>query len=786
MISKLISLILLKWNINQAFKNSTIKFIMFFYFNSSYRLLITVILIGFLTLKTQGNTEIKWKQINNISIPLPPPEHPRLYINPDQAAQLKERIDSPVLKPVVDKLKKQSSESLQLKLEWDAIQYMLSKDKILGRKIIDSTLTLLKRTELPDIGDAARYTGRMMVTGAMVYDWLYPLLTISEKKEFIGEFVRLAKTLECGYPPTQQGSVTGHSSESFVMRDLLSAGIALYDEYPEMYELAAERFFRDHLPVRNWIYNGHAYHQGDSYGPLRYSWDTYPLMIFDRMGVKNVYNKEQRFVPYYYTYTTRPDGQRMRSGDTFLHSNHGAPPGKPWEQYVGTLFTASYYQDGYLLEQFLRQGAGNEKAHGRTLQYEKIFEFLWWDIELEPKPIHSLPYSRYFGPPFGWMVSRTGWDKNSVVAEMNINVYNFSNHQHLDAGAFQIYYRGPLATESGLYAGTSGAYGSAHCKNYYWRTIAHNSLLIYDPQEQFHPAGDFGNDGGQRLPNNRWEPKNLEDMLNPEKGYQTGEVLAHFIGPDKIQPDFSYLKGDITKAYSSKAKEVKRSFVFLNLKNEQVPAALIVYDKIISTSPAFKKYWLIHSIEEPEIQSNEIIITKTGNGDYGKLVCTGILPKNLDLNAVGGPGREFWVFGKNYENEMRAGTAEHTYERAAWRVEISPGTPSLTDYFLNVMQVMDLNEQKIDVNTITGDKVTGVNISDRIVLFSKNYELIDSSITFSVEKKNSYKILMTDLKPGEWQIQKDKKPLKRNIQVTEEEGILYFEGTNGTYEIKRL
>ena len=96
-----------------------------------------------------------------------------------------------------------------------------------------------------------------------------------------------------------------------------------------MYRLAAGRFFREHLPVRNWFYHGHAYHQGDSYGPHRYSWDTYPLWIFDRLGAGNVYNPEQRFVPYLWIYTTRPDGQRLRAGDTFAHS---APRGQPVER----------------------------------------------------------------------------------------------------------------------------------------------------------------------------------------------------------------------------------------------------------------------------------------------------------------------------------------------------------------------------------------------------------------------------------------------------------------------
>ena len=257
------------------------------------------------SLKAQQKTEIIWKMVDKLLIPIPPPEHPRLYIRNFQAAEIANRLNNPVLQPVVEQLRSRSVESLQLKIEWDAIHYLVSKDKVTGRKIIDSALALLKRTELPKIGDAARVTGRMMVTGSIVYDWLYPLLTSSEKKAFITELIRLAKTLECGYPPTQQGSVTGHSSESFVMRDMLSAGIAIYDEFPEMYELAAARLFGELLPVRNWLYNGRAYHQGDSYGPLRYSWDTYPLMIFSSMGVDNIYTREQQYVSYWYLYSIR-------------------------------------------------------------------------------------------------------------------------------------------------------------------------------------------------------------------------------------------------------------------------------------------------------------------------------------------------------------------------------------------------------------------------------------------------------------------------------------------------
>ncbi|GAH53877.1 unnamed protein product, partial [marine sediment metagenome] len=275
--------------------------------------------------------------------------------------------------------------------------------------------------------------------------------------------------------------------------------------------------------------------------------------------------------------------------------------------------------------------------------------------------------------------------------------YNFINHQHHDAGAFQIYYRGPLAIDAGMYSGTSGGgkgYNSPHNKNYFKRTIAHNSLLIYDPDEVFKTIGYGGkfktefaeNDGGQRLPGDGWfAPKTLDDLLS--KDYKTGKVLAQGFGPDYIQPDYTYLKGDITEAYSSKVKEVKRSFVFLNFDNEYIPASLIVFDKIISSNPKFRKYWLLHSIEEPEVTESEIIITRTKNGDSGKLINTVLLPgaDNSVITAVGGPGKEFWVFGENYENEPIGGR-DPAGERGKWRIEISPSASVEEDYFLNVMQ----------------------------------------------------------------------------------------------------
>ena len=172
-----------------------------------------------------------------------PPEHPRLYLRAEQAAQLPQRLKDPVLQPVAERLQRQAAKSKQSQVEWDALQYLVGRDRRLGRATIQTALALLQKCELPDRQDACRVTGRMMVTGAMVYDWCYGLLTAEEKQAFITEFVRLAKTQECGYPPKRQGSVTGHASEAMIMRDMVSAGIAIFDEFPEMYRTGGRPLF---------------------------------------------------------------------------------------------------------------------------------------------------------------------------------------------------------------------------------------------------------------------------------------------------------------------------------------------------------------------------------------------------------------------------------------------------------------------------------------------------------------------------------------------------------------
>lgn len=745
--------------------------------------------------------KVEWKKVNGVEIPIPPTVHPRLYLRSSDIPELRERLKNPEIKKTIAKIQKLGVDrtpeeeakapdksgfryyaemrGVTSRVQLEALDYLLNKKKSVARKAIVAMLDTLRNTNYGKKGDLSRASGQMLMCGAMVYDWCYDQMKDSEKKAYINEFVRISKTMECGYPPKNTEPIAGHSSEWMVMRDMLSAAIAIYDEFPEMYNNVMTMLCRDYIPVRNYVYAGHNYHQGTSYANVRFSNDLFSLWILDRMGAGAVYDPAQQFVMYDFLYRRRPDGMVLPAGD--VNPGIGGSYGLP------AMLAYSYYKDPYLAYEYKR----NTKIDNHCL----IFDVLWRDYTVEPKSPETLPLTKYSGTPYGWMIARTGWDKNSVIAEMKINEHFVGNHQHMDGGAFQIYYKGPLAIDAGAYHGTSGGYNSAHNKNFFKRTVAHNSLLVFDPNEKF-ASWNYGgtdktefadNDGGQRMPGDRWETcRSFADLLSDE--YTTGQVLAHGIGGDYMAPEYSYLSGDITKAYSDKVKEVKRSFVFLNLKSEKVPAAMVVFDKVVSKNAEFKKHWLLHSIEQPQVSENGIIIKRTKDGDSGMLSNTVLLPakENLDMQVIGGKGKEFWVNGTNYANAPQAGRPDPRNERGEWRVEVSPSAPANEDYFLNVIQVADNNCNELHkASLLKGENLVGAVIADRIVTFSKDGEQINGKAEMDVQGNGTFKFVMTNMKPGTWQVKKDGKIFIAYKWVGTEDGVLSFEGGSGHYEFFR-
>ena len=736
-----------------------------------------------------------------VRIPDPPKEHPRLYLSGEDVKELKSRVESKKGQQIIRALEKAGRDrtpeeeqaetdhgfryyfkmrGVTSRAQLHALRYLVYHDKEEARTAISEMLDTLKKTNYGTTFDLSRASGAMLMVGAIVYDWCYDQMTAQEKQAYVQEFIRIAGTMECRYPPKRNEALAGHGSEWMILRDMLSAGIAIYDEYPDMFNYVRETLEEDYIPIRNYIYAGGNQHQGTSYATVRLSNDLISMWILDRMGARNLYTDGMRDVLYDFIYRRRPDGKVIPAGDV----NHVR---KSFDSYALPAFlAAAYWKDEYLAYEWQRKPSVEPHC--------LIFRLLWEDFDLVGKAPDSLPLTRFSGTPFGWMIARTGWNDDAVIAEMKINEQFAGNHQHLDGGSFQLYYKGPLAIDSGIYQSVQGGYNSPNNKNYTKRTIAHNSLLIYDPDEVFECFNYGGadktqtaaNDGGQRMPGIGWDTcRSLEQLLSEE--YTVGKTLAHGFGPDREKPVYSYLKGDITQAYSKKAQEVQRSFVFLNLGKTDIPGAMIIYDRVTSSEPSLRKSWLLHSIEEPEIKGGCFTVRRTKNGDTGMLYGRNLLPQNAEIIKIGGPGKEFWVDGQNYPADPQPNRPDEAGERGAWRIEISPSAQETHTPFLNVLQVADGNCQSfLNVQELATEKICGALVGGYAVLFSKSGQPLKSDITLSIPRceASHAQVLFTDLAPGQWQISRcGKKVAKGTVR---EDGTWWLKLKPGEYTVKMI
>ncbi|NLB80294.1 MAG: hypothetical protein GX800_01435 [Clostridiaceae bacterium] len=727
----------------------------------------------------------------------PPNEHPRVLFRKSDVERIKENMKKQQNLNAVAWLNERKSEPVDgivdkydlkmlNKIEAFAFDYAINGNKESGRIAAEAILNYLDTCDVEgSSGNFTRNAGVVIYVVSEVYDWCYDLLTGTQKNKIIDACEVFANGMEIGWPPTKQGAVVGHGSEAQLLRDMLAFAIAVYDERPDIWQVVGGRFYQEHVPVRKYFHKSHYNMQGDGYGLYRHRWDSWSHVLIKGMGAPDPYITEDLYkVSYGMLYMRRPDGQYLRDGDTYSDTN------KMWTYWsdnsTSYSLASAIVADPYLKGEFAKQ----QKDFKGFYEDSAVMTLVINDPDVPIKSPDNLPLSRHFADPTGRSIARTGWgdgvDCNSVVAQMKIGGMNVNNHQHNDAGHFQLYYKGILASDSGVYQGLKNdrseggtTYGSIHFNMYMRKTIAHNSMLVYDPSEplQNSTGPNNINDGGQRAINNGNEFSTLNGAF--EHNAQVATVEKQEIDPSSpITPSYTYLKGDITNAYTSKVQEFKRSFMFLNLFDEDVPGALIVFDKVTSSNPSFKKTWLLHGLEEPVINGNQTIFARTcaskvsANACNGKMTVDTLLPKadNAVITKVGGEDGWSNVNGVDYTG-YPANT--QTDEGSTWRIELSPKKEADTDYFLNIMQVSDNDKEFYkQVKLIDTNLLYGAQISDRAVTFSKSGKEIDSEISIPASQAGELKYTICDVKAGSWEVTSG--GATQRLNATQEGGVLSF------------
>ena len=656
-----------------------------------------------------------------------------------------------------------------------ALDYQLTKNEISGYQAILAAKNYLKTIDIHSFSpDPERTVGNIMYAMACVYDWCHDLTSQNDRQQIVLGVQKKCcelrgvkvsdgtsmQFMEIGFPPSGQNCVAGHGSELQLLRDYLSFAIAIYDEYPGWWNYIGGRFYDEYVPVRNEFYKAGMVPQGVSqYAQLRFASDCYSALLikamtgaipYDEAGmqqvIRTIYSHELPYGTFASGDGSYANKSLMDYGMAAMISSHLFNDATIRAQFEKNNNSYSVFGDGqYGLEQAVGYAAEELIcSSGGVVAASNIHE--------------GMDLIVYNGGWLGQMIARDNWGSDQAAVLMKIGVRSGSNHDHQDAGQFQIYYRGLLAGDTGTY----DSYGKDHWRYYHQATIAHNCVLIDNG------SSTKGYVGGQ-ISHTQEPGSSLSSWASGS--YDTGVVTGYAYGyadETKKTPTYAYIAGDITKAYdSSTVSEVtRRMLAVYDTDNADVPLFFFVFDNITAKNKNYKKTFLLHTVNEPTI-SGSTVTTTSGNG---KLVLQNVTGDKISW--VGGTGKYYLVDGTQLTP-----TREPYEDGFKGRIEITPASANLTDRLLNVMYVCDKAKSPSLTATSIGNstKATGAVIGNTVAVFANSKSPETSSFSFTTTGSGTLTYYVSGVKAGNWSVK-----VGSNTQVAVADGgLLVFRASAG-------
>ena len=557
-------------------------------------------------------------------------------------------------------------------LEARALSCLLDPDAAEMRELIDELRAMLGGFTVSGGNMGARWGGHLIFTAAQIYDWCYGALTEEDKTDVIAACERIAAAyFEMGYPPSRQMAISGHGGEAQLLRDLLAFAIAVYDERPDVYEFCAGRLFAEYVPEYDALFAAGVSPQGPSYGAYRYTCMLWSELLMRPLLGRPLYSCTDKMAQGL-RYLRRPDGQAVSLGDDFYATKSAHTRAHPFAVPLYLAYAATGRADllieadgieGYLIPERFGIDYYDDGSWGEGLI--SPVSYLILDGVTPPAPPRQILPWHYFGSPVGMSV----WRDEERMILMKIGEYWGANHDHLDTGCFQIWYRGTLTGDSGVYDN----YHAPHRLHYLIRTCAHNCLTVRAPAmpEDCGFAPDAPNDGGTRRPCDGKEPRQYAIF---REHYLMARDITHSESADGLT-----LAADLTPAYAHTCRRVTRRMRFF--PDRGAHGLLEVCDEVTALDPAYEKSFLLHCLRPPVIEGN----TVTLEGEGGRLICRVLEPADARITAIGGEDAAFVTDGKNYPPP-----ADHYDAELGWgRVVISPAVPAAHDRFCVEMEIVD-------------------------------------------------------------------------------------------------
>ena len=679
--------------------------------------------------------------------PRPPTAHPRLLI-----AETDPFSGLPALKA-----KYAAGERPSDDLPGWALSYVLTGDEAFARRAVDE----MRRVRVASGGGSNQYLDYLR--RALAFDWLYDsavfdaALKDQVATELLAGSQRMAALQSLADPA--QASYHNHSMRELALGTFAIAAIENHASVAAKAAPLAISFRRsldNMLETSELVTPRGGYHESMDYMRITFA----PLaMMAELRRTTTGEDPARRFGVFAnmgptYLYKVLPDGSTARDDDNeFPHLD--AVDG------IVLGYAVHRFKDPYAA--WFLQRSGWLPARWRL----PVLEFLWSDRTVLPRDPatarrEELPRHRLF-PGIGHLLMRSGWDPGATWIEFTCGPY-FAKHDHLDTNQFTIYHKGNLVLDTGAdYTDTE----SPHYLNYYRRTVAHNTVLVYQPGEKFFWGENLwpaANDGGQRMDSSRfWNTvRSLEDWDRTRDLWDRGHIEAF----EAKEGELVYARGNGTASYQpSKVTRFVRDILWLESAD-----VLFVADDVVATDAAYRKAWLLHGVGQPTIETSPggsprsagqggtawtNATVATFEDGSGRLRVYPVLPRDHELVVRGGPGWEFWTPGDERGGAWGSGAnwpldppeggplpsdpvlrqmwrtfwgadfnkLSPSNRRAvvpgAWRLEISPRAAARDDRFLLALEIGDRGSAPRRVEPVYGHNLAGAVVAgEAAVLFS--------------------------------------------------------------------
>ena len=765
--------------------------------------------------------------------------HPRLLLRPTpwryglSLAELRERVKrEPWATQVAkDMSKPPDHPSSSSVITHRALLYLITGDESLVPRIVERILEAKPQYNV----------GGGLVNTALWYDWIYnsKSVTDAQRREMTDKIAEVA--LECAkiYESGHAFDIWTHRGSPGWASDVLAAGLVLDDNHPEVEKLrrwGMGYFKRNYF--RAWQHNDGAWmHGGASYNiglimpQIIAYWasavageDIYQV-IHDEYGnwleghlhylMSEVFPDKTHSDAVAWDYA--PKKLRIKGRNSY------------W-----TIARAYHNSEFYTFQKWL----GEDPQSG---PYGDLIRILFYDEKTAtapPKINLDGPFAKLwgrYGPGYLQMRSK-GWEPDSTVVEFKSGDLVWTHSQANYNNSFWIYHKGRLAVQGGSY-GLDKVWHGGTGSHYFTQSISSNTMLIYQPGEFTHPggpgAGDIvppgviANNGGQRMPFafgqtcftfDEYLRRKVEQSDIGTGPFETGDIVAFENGAEE---GYIYVQGDATMAYNnprysytyrnSKTGESRTNKPKIDLFTRSMvyfPNSdnLIVFDRVQSLDPSWRKAWLSHFQGKPEIVggkllqaevpghieefSGDVIEMTWADGalkppdpnDPGRLFIRTFLPEKHTIRRVGGDGYEEWANGKNRTGDMHK--IIDKVDAGRWRVEISPVESRRFDAFLHLIHIGDSKTKAIPpskkVATEEG-RMVGVMVANRLVMFGHKGEVRGEIVYQAPQGKIDN--LLVDLPRGAKYLIFDSDGGQREMTVSSEGALRFITTKSGTIRV---